>query len=171
MQEPHRAGERDLARAYADLSPRTPRNSARSRCAAKPRQSTTIPASGPSRSPSTPKRISTLRRRRFSASARIAERGSRWPSPGKNRPLWKRTARSGLERGDLRGVQALMAGRALGEALDLVRRRAAARRQAFPRGRRRGPRAAHPIDCADAQARPRSEERFRPRVRREHPAG
>ena len=53
------------------------------------------PASGPSPSPSSPKRMSAPRRRSASASAPIAPRGSRWPSPAKKRPLRKRPARSG----------------------------------------------------------------------------
>ena len=64
--------------------------------------------------------IDPLRGAGGSASARIAARGSTWPSPAKEKALTEAPGEVRLQRRDARLVDALMAGRARREALDLA---------------------------------------------------
>ena len=102
--------------------------------------------------------------RKRSRSARIAARGSRWPSPAKKRPLRNRPARSGSSAAMLRFVHALMAARARGEAVDLAR---VARRRDDERAFARDARNARvpPVERALAESRRPTRARSRPRKR------
>ena len=87
------------------------------------------------------------------ASARIAARGSRWPSPAKKRPLRNRPARSGSSAAMRASSTRSMTAGALGEALDLADVARRARRPACRCAHDAGGTGAPPVDRALARAR------------------
>ena len=132
------------------ISPRTPRSCGSRVRAAKPRQSTTSPASGPSPSPSSPKRISAPPR-----AERSGERAHRvarinMALAGEEQAVAETSGEIGFERGDPRLVRPLMPARAPRRSGRSRRRRAAARRPACRRARP-GDARVPPVDRAFAQ--------------------
>ena len=101
-------------------SPRTPRRSASSPRAPRPRQSTTMSATSDAAVHVTPDTISTPARCASSSRKRIAWRGATWPSPAIKQALREAVGEIGLDGADGCRIQALEALRQPREAIDLA---------------------------------------------------